>query len=89
MLSAPGSILDIPVILDVVDVEISPLLGLDVLDDNDLFIEIVTNDLWSRINTKKDQLSFEDIWEIKLIRKGEHQHVPLSIPIQLFYTMAQ
>ena len=31
-LSPPGSTLDIPVILDVVDVVISPLLGLDVLD---------------------------------------------------------
>ena len=37
MLPAPGSTLDIPVILDVVDVEIPPLPGLEVLDGNNLF----------------------------------------------------
>ena len=43
----------------------------------------------NRITTNKDPLRFEDIWKIKHTRKDDHLYVPLSTPIQLFYTMAQ
>ena len=43
MLLTPGSILDISVILNVLDVNISPLLGLDVLDGNNLLVDNLTN----------------------------------------------
>ena len=62
MLPTPGFTLDIPVILDVVEVEIPPLLGIDVLDGNKLLFDNVTSHLWSRIITNKNPLRFEDIW---------------------------
>ena len=45
MLPKLGSTLDIPVILDVVDVEIPELLGPDILDRKNLLIDNVTNQL--------------------------------------------
>ena len=45
MLPTCGYKLDIPVILDVVDVEIASLLGPDVLDGNNLLVDNVTNHL--------------------------------------------
>ena len=89
MLAALGCTLDIPVAVDVVDVEILPLLGFDVLDVNNVVVDNLTNHLWNRIITYKDPLRYEDMRRIKLIRKAEHLYVPLSTPIQLFYTMAQ
>ena len=89
MLSTLGSAFDIPVILHVLDVEIPELLGLDVLDGNNLLVDNVTNNLWNRTTTNKDLLRSEDIWDIKLRRKLDHLYVPLSTPIKLFYTMAQ
>ena len=89
MFPGPGSTPEIPVILDVVDVEIPPLLVYDVQDGKTLLVGNVNNHLWSRIITNKDPLRSEDIWNIKLIRRGDHLYVPLSTPIQLFYTMAR
>ena len=51
MLSIPGSTLDIQVIRDVVDVKISPLLGLGVLDENKALFDKVTNDIWNYMIT--------------------------------------
>ena len=81
MLPTSGSTLGIPVILDVIGFEISPLLGLNVLDWNNFRVDIVTNHLWSGIITNKDLLRFEDIWKIKLIRRDGHLYVPLTTPI--------
>ena len=53
--------LDIPVILDVVDVEIPALLGLDILDGNNLPVDKVINHLSNRIITDKGPLRFEGI----------------------------
>ena len=43
ILSTLESTFDIPFILDVVDVEIPALLGLDILDGNNLLVDKVTN----------------------------------------------
>ena len=45
MLPTAGCTLDVPVILDTVYVEIPHLLGLDVLDGNNLVFDNVTNHL--------------------------------------------
>ena len=81
MLPTPGCTLDILVILDVLDVKIPPLLGLNVLDRNNLLVDNITYHLWNRIISNKDPLRFEDIWKIKLIIKGGHLYVLLSTPI--------
>ena len=87
ILPATRSILDIPVILDIVDVEILPLIGFDALDGNNILVDNVRSHLWNRIITNKDPLRFEDVWKIKLIMKGEYLYISLSTSIQLFYTM--
>ena len=89
LLPTPGSTLDISVILDVVDVEIPPMLGLDILDRNSLLFDHVTNHLWNCIITNKDPLRFEDIWKVKLTRMGGYLYVRLSTSIQQFDTIAQ
>ena len=45
MLPTPGSTLDTPAMLDVVDVEILALTGLDVLDKNNVLVENLANHL--------------------------------------------
>ena len=67
----------------------STLLGLEVLDGNNLLVNNLTNHLWNRIITNKDPLRFEDMWKIKFIRKGDYPCVSLSRLIQLFFTIAQ
>ena len=79
----------IPILLDVVDVNIPALLGLDVLDGNNIFVDNVTGHLRSRITTSKDPPQYEDRWRTKLIRHGEHLYVPLHASIQSFYTKGQ
>ena len=59
ILSTPGSVLEIPVILDVVDHEIPALLGLEFLYGNNLLVENVSNHLSNRIITNKDPLGLE------------------------------
>ena len=61
MLPTPGPRLEIPIFLDVVDVQIPASLGLDVLDGNNILLDTVTSYLWNRIITNKDPLRFEDI----------------------------
>ena len=62
MLPTPGSMLDIPVLLDVIYVEIPELQVQYVLDGNNHLVDIVTNYLLNCIVTHKDQLIFEGIW---------------------------
>ena len=89
ILPMTGSVRDIPILMDVVDVDIPALLGLDVLDGNGLFFENVTGYLWSRIMTCKEPLQFENRRKTKLIRKDKYLYVPLKSPIQSFNTRAQ
>ena len=53
MLPTPASTLDLPVILDDIDVEIPSLKGLDVLDGNNPHIDNATNHLWGRMIINK------------------------------------
>ena len=78
MLPIPRSTLEIPVKVDVLDVEIPPLLGLDVLSGIALRMDDLASHLWSHIMTNKDPLRFEDIWRIKFISKGNHLYVSHS-----------
>ena len=89
MLATPESTLDIPFMLDVVDVKVPLLLELDGLEGNNLLVDSVTNHLWNHIITSMDPLRFEDIWKIRLMRKCDYLCVLLLTPIQLFYTMAK
>ena len=61
MIPTPGSTPGIPVILDVLDVEIPPLQGLYVLDGNNPIVDKESNHLWSHIGSNMYALRFEDI----------------------------
>ena len=54
MLPILGFTLDMPVILDIIDVEIPALLGLDVLDGNNLPVDNVIKHLWNCIIANVD-----------------------------------
>ena len=58
MFTKPGFSLEILILLDVVDLEIQALLGLDVLDCNNLLFDNVTNHLWKGIIVNLDPLRF-------------------------------
>ena len=79
--------IDVPVLFDILHVEIPSLIGQDVLDENKILIDNETNSPWSRISCSKDQLRFVDLSRMKLTKKSEHPYVPLYTPIQLFYIM--
>ena len=89
MLPTPGSTLDVPVILDFVDVKIPQSLESDVLDETNLLVDNATNHSWNRMITNRYRLRFEGIWNVKLITRGDHLYVPPFTPIQLLYIMAQ
>ena len=87
MLLTPGSIHNIQVKLDVLDVEIPTLLGFHVQDGNNFLVDNATNHLWNCIITNKNPLKSENILKIKLKTKCDRLYVPLSRTIQLFCTM--
>ena len=89
MLQTLATFYDIPVLPNVVDVNIRTLLGLDALDGNNLLIDNVTGHLWNRVIMSKQPLRYDDMREVKLIRKVHHLYVPLKAPLQFFYTTAQ
>ena len=59
LLPTPRHIQDIPILLDVVDINILALLGLDVLDENNLFVDNVTGHFWNRVITRQHPLTYE------------------------------
>ena len=59
-IKTPDHVPRINVMLDVVDVDIPALLGLDVLDGNSLIVENVTNRLWERTVVSHGPLRFID-----------------------------
>ena len=59
MIPTPRSTLDIPVIVDVVDVEIPAFTEQDVLDGNNPPVENAPSHLWNRIAINNGMLRFE------------------------------
>ena len=82
-------ILDIPVLVDIVPVNVPANLGLDVLDSLSLLPDTVTNRLWNCIIISLNPLHFIDEWSVQMIRASDHLDVPLKTPLQSFYTVTQ
>ena len=51
-----GRTKDLPILLDLVEINVLVLLDLDVLDNNDIFVENVTGNTWNRIVMNERQL---------------------------------
>ena len=71
---------DIPVLMDVVTVNISALLGLDVLDSHSLLPDYGTIRLWTRIIISQNSLQLINEWSVQMNRASDHTYVPLNAP---------
>ena len=85
----PDHIPPINDMLDVVEVDIPALLGLDLLDGHGLVIDNVTNRLWKRIVVSYDPLKFIDELSMGLRRMNDHIYVQVHVPNCTFYTTQQ
>ena len=77
------------ILLDVVDVDIPALIGLDVLDGHCLMVDNISNRLWNRVIISEDPLEFVDKWWVPLIRDQHHLYGHLHIATSTFYTTQQ
>ena len=87
--AATEKIPDIPVILDVVNVDIPALLGINVLDEYSLMPDNVTNRLWHRIILSKKSLEVYDEWHMPLHRTDSHLYAEMAFSSHTFYTVLQ
>ena len=74
------------ILRDVVDVDISELIGLDDLNVHCLMVDNISNRLWNRVIILDEPLEFVDKWWVPLIRDQYHLYVHLHIPVSTFYT---
>ena len=84
-IQTPDNIQPIPVLLEVVDVDIPPLISLDFLDDNFLIVDSISNRLWHRIVISNDIFEIVDTWSVPLIRDQHHLYVHRHVPMSTFY----
>eukprot|EP00171_Calliarthron_tuberculosum_P008774 IDg8774t1 len=61
---------------------------LDVLDHESLFVDTVTNRLWHRVITSRDDenLKFIDLWHVPLERYDDHVYASMELPKPIFYS---
>ncbi len=87
-LATPDNIPPIPVMMDIVPADIPALLGLDVLDKENLYADTVTNRLVKRIITSHPpaSLRFSDQWSMPLTRFDNHVYAPMEFPTAVLYT---
>ncbi len=81
----------IPVLMDIVQVDVPPLLGLDVLDSEHLYAVNVTKHLVLRevLSERSARLNYIDRWHVPLIRHDGHFYAWMSFPRCIFHTIAQ
>ena len=90
-LATPLNIPNIPVLMDIVPVNVPALLGLDVLDSEELYADNVTNRLVHRhvVSRANNILRYKDRWSMPLARHDSHLYAAMSFPHYLFYTTGQ
>ena len=88
-IQTPDHISPISILLYVVDVDIPPLIGLDVLDSNCLMVDNISNRLWHRTIISNDLLEIVDKWWVPHVRDQHHLYVHLHVPMTTFYTTQQ
>ena len=91
MLATPPTVPDIPVLMDIVPVNVPALLGLDILDSEELYADNVTNRLVHRhvVSNNNGILQYLDKWHVPLSRHDNHLYAAMSFPHFLFYTTTQ
>ncbi len=83
-LKTPSQFQNIPVILDVVELDVPALLGLDIIDAYGLVADTVNNRL-----THLRRGEHLPIWHMPLIRTDNHVFAEMILPAQVFYTTDQ
>ena len=91
LLETPSTWRDIPVLMDIVPVDVPALLGLDVLDSEQLYACNVTNRLVHRavLSRPGEPLQYEDRWSVPLTRQNGHLYARMRFMNYTFYTTAQ
>ena len=74
------------ILLDVVNVDLSAFISIDVLDGNFIMVDNISNRLWNRVITSDDLLQIVNEWWVPLIRDQHHLYVHLYVPVLTFYT---
>ena len=77
--------------MNTVPVNVTALLGLDVLDAEFLYADNVTKRLVHRYVTSRcsDKLSYEDVWSVPITRYDDQLYSKMSFPNSTFYSTAQ
>ena len=83
-LRTPSIVQHIPVILDIVELDIPALLGLDIIDAYGLVADTVNNRL---VHLRKGES--KPIWHVPLTRADNHVYAEMLLPPQVFYTTDQ
>eukprot|EP00171_Calliarthron_tuberculosum_P017416 IDg17416t1 len=91
LLDTPPNIHPIHIPLDIVEVDILALLGLNILDSESLCACTVSNRLIKKVITSQpeDQIETVDEWSVPLTRHDGHVHVKLCFPCSVFFTRSQ
>ncbi len=87
-LEVPTPRRSIPVLMDIAAVDIPALLGLDILDSEQLYADNATNRLVHRevLSKPGESLQYGDRWQVPLTRYGSHLYAQMHLPRHTFYT---
>ena len=85
-LDTPNGTPPLPVLLDIVDVNIPALLGLDILDGYSLNADTVSNRLIHRIPCSKSVSGYTDDWSVQMMRMNDHVYARMIAPSFVFYS---
>ncbi len=90
-LDTPPNVSNVPVLIDIVPVDVPPLLGLDVLDGEGLYADNKNNRLVRREIPSRtgDVLKYEDHFHMPLTRHDDHLYAKMSFPHCTLYTTSQ
>ncbi len=90
-LEVPSPRRSIPVLIDIVPVDVPTLLGLDLLDSECLHADNVTGRLVHRIvlSHPVETLNLQDVWSAPLLRCDGHLYAEMRFSAHTFYTSQQ
>ena len=89
-LQTPPYVHYIPVLMDIVSVDVPGLLGLDVLDGEILYTDNVTSRVANRkiLSRQGDAVRYKDVLHVPLQRLENHLYARMSFLQHTFYTTA-
>ena len=91
LLETPSTWRDISALIDIVPVDVPALLGLEVLDSEQLYLYNVTNGLVHRavLSHPGETLQYKDKYSVPLTFQNGHLYARMGFMNYKFYTTAQ